>query len=142
MLENRKSIITDGQDLADRAEQLKSDGITDVIIEVNTLNYTRYKETNDGRELGPVIDGINKAVGQKLGITLHVSLKEGYSDDEVLDFLQLTFQHRFDIIFMPSISYQLLKDKMPALKKVQDDDEKANMYKYPGAVGRIGFMVG
>ena len=142
MLENRKSIITDGQDLAERAEQLKADGITDVIIEINTLNYTRYKETNDGRELGPVIDGINKAVGQKLGITLHVSLKEGYSDDEVLDFLQLTFQHSFDIIFMPSISYQLLKDKMPALKKVQDDDEKVDMYKYPGAVGRIGFMVG
>lgn len=142
MLENRKSIITDGQDLAERAEQLKADGITDVIIEINTLNYTRYKETNDGRELGPVIDGINKAVGQKLGITLHVSLKEGYSDDEALDFLQLTFQHSFDIIFMPSISYQLLKDKMPALKKVQDDDEKVDMYKYPGAVGRIGFMVG
>ena len=140
MTENKKIIITDGQDLAEKAEQMKADGVTDVIITLNTLNYTRYKESNDGKELAPVIDGINKAVGQKLNITLQVSLKEGYNEAEVLDLLQLTFQHKYDIVFMPTISYDFLRSKMPALKKVEGDFGDVEMYKYPGAIGRIGLI--
>lgn len=51
MSDNKKTIITDGQDLAEKAAQLAADGVTDVVITLNTLNYTRYKETNDGKEL-------------------------------------------------------------------------------------------
>lgn len=140
MSENKKTFITDGQDLAEKAAQLKADGITDVIITLNTLNYTRYKETNDGKELAPVIDGINKAVDQQLHVTLHVSLKEGYNEAETLDLLQLTFQHKYDIVFMPTISYDFLKSKMPALRAVEGDFGDVEMYKYPGALGRIGFL--
>lgn len=140
MSENKKTIITDGQDLAEKAEQLKADGVTDVVVTLNTLNYTRYKESNDGKELGPVIEGINKAVGQKLNITLQVSLKEGYNEAEILDLLQLTFQHKYTIVFMPTTSYDLLRQKMPALKPVEGDFGDVEMYKYPGAVGRIGLM--
>jgi len=140
MLENKKTIITDGQDLAERAEQLKAEGITDVVITINTLNYTKYKESNNGKELGPVIEGINKAVGQQLHITLQVSLKEGYNEAETLDLLQLTFQHKYDIVFMPTISYEFLKSKMPALRPIDGDFEDVEMFKYPGALGRIGFL--
>ena len=88
-MEEKKTIVTDGQDLAEKAEDLKKNGVTDVIVTVNTFNYTRYAESNDGKELQPVIDGINKAIGLGLGIRLDVALKEGFNDDEVLDFLQL-----------------------------------------------------
>ena len=142
MSENKKKVITDGQDLAQRAEQLKTDGVTDVIIQVNTFNHTRYGQANDGKKLDAVIEGINKAVAQQLSITLHVSLKEGFSDDEVLDFLQLTFQHKYDIVFMPTIGYDFLKSKMPALRKTEGDFGDVEMYKYPGAIGRIGFVKG
>lgn len=139
--DKRKVIITDGQDLAEKAEQLKADGVTDVTIVVNTLNYTKYQRSNDGKELQPVVDGINKAVGLGLHIRLDMGLKEGFNDDEVLDLLQLTFQHKYDIVFLPTISYDLLKSKMPALKKVEGDFDGVDMYKYPGAVGRIGFLM-
>lgn len=138
--DNRKTVITDGQDLAEKAEEFRNSGVTDVIIEVNTFNFTRYKESNGGKQLQPVIDGINRAVGQNLNIRLNVSLKEGFSDDEVLDFLQLTFQHKYDIVFMPTIDYGFLKKKMPALKKIDADTDEVEMYKYPGSVGRIGFL--
>lgn len=141
MTENKKVFVTDGQDLAERAEQLKADGVTDVTVVVNTFNFTRYQESNDGKELQPVIDGINKAVGQKLNITLHVGIKEGFNDDEILDFLQLTFQHKYDIVFLPTISYDLIKSKMPALRKVSEESGNVDMYKYPGSVGRIGFLM-
>lgn len=140
MSEEKKTIITDGQDLAERAEQLKADGVTDVIITLNTLNYTKYKESNGGKELAPVIEGINKAVGQQLHVILHVSLKEGYNEAETLDLLQLTFQHKYDIVFMPTISYEFLKSKMPALRQVEGDFGDVEMFKYPGALGRIGFL--
>lgn len=140
MAENKKTIITDGQDLAQTAQQLKADGVTDVIITLNTLNYTRYKESNDGKELAPVIDGINKAIDQQLNVTLQVSLKQGYNEAEVLDLLQLTFQHKYDIVFMPTISYDYLREKMPALRKVEGDFGNVEMYKYPGAIGRIGLI--
>lgn len=141
MTEDKKIIVTDGQDLAENAEKLKAEGVTGVTVVVNTFNYTRYKESNDGKELQPVIDGINRAVGQKLDITLHVGIKEGFNDDEILDFLQLTFQHKYDIVFLPTISFDLIKSKMPALKKIEGDFGGVDMYKYPGSIGRIGFLL-
>ena len=140
MTEEKKVIITDGQDLAEKAEELKKSGVTDVTVVVNTFNFTRYQESNDGKRLQPVIDGINSAVGQKLNIRLNVGLKEGFNDDEVLDFVQLTFQHKYDIVFLPTISYDFLKSKMPALRKIEGDFGEVEMYKYPGAIGRIGFL--
>ena len=140
MGDERKTVVTDGQDLAEKAAQLKKDGVTDVIVEVNTFNYTRYKRSNDGKELQPVIDGINKAVGEGLRIQLNVGLQEGFNDDEILDFLQLTFLHKYDIVFLPTMDYEKIKSKMPALVPVKGDFGDVDMYKYAIAKGRIGFM--
>ena len=140
MGDERKTVVTDGQDLAEKAAQLKKDGVTDVIVEVNTFNYTRYKRSNDGKELQPVIDGINKAVGEGLRIQLNVGLQEGFNDDEILDFLQLTFLHKYDIVFLPTMDYDKIKSKMPALVPVKGDFGDVDMYKYAIAKGRIGFM--
>lgn len=140
MGDERKTVVTDGQDLAEKAAQLKKDGVTDVIVEVNTFNYTRYKRSNGGKELQPVIDGINKAVGEGLRIQLNVGLQEGFNDDEILDFLQLTFLHKYDIVFLPTMDYDKIKSKMPALVPVKGDFGDVDMYKYAIAKGRIGFM--
>ena len=57
----KKTVVTDGQDLAEQVEDLKKNGVTDVTVVVNTFNYTKYKKSNEGKELEPVIKGINKA---------------------------------------------------------------------------------
>ena len=41
---------------------------------------------------------------------------------------------------MPTISYDLLREKMPALRPVEGDFGDVEMYKYPGAIGRIGLL--
>ena len=140
MSENKKTYVTDGQDLAEKIEELEKSCVTDVTINVNTFNYTRYQRSHDGLELHPVIDGINKAVGKKMHIRLAVSLEEGFSDDEVLDFLQLTFQHNYYIVFMPTMPYEKIKAKMPALRKIDQEYDDVELYKYPGSLGRIGFL--
>ena len=140
MSENKKTIVTDGKDLAEKAQELKDSGVTDVTVTVNTFNFTRYKQSNDGKSLDPVIEGINSAVGKGLNIRLDVGLKEGFNDDEILDFLQLTFQHKYDIVFLPTMDYDKIKSKMPSLRKIDKDFGDVEMYKYPAAVGRIGFL--
>ena len=139
-MEGKKTIVTDGQDLAEKAEDLKKNGVTDVTVTVNTFNYTRYKESNEGKELQPVIDGINKAMGLGLKVRLNVALKEGFNDDEILDFLQLTILHKYDVVFLPTMDYEVIKAKMPGLKKIEGDFGDVDMYKYAGARGRIGFL--
>ena len=136
----KKTVITDGQDLAEKAADLKKNGVTDVIVVVNTMNYTRYKESNDGKELQPVINGINKAEEEGLNIRLNVGLKEGYNDDEILDFLQLTLMYKYDVVFLPTMDYEKIKAKMPLLRKVEGDFGEVDMYKYAVARGRIGFL--
>lgn len=136
---DRKTIVTDGQDLVEKAEALKKDGVTDVTVELNTINYTRYQQSHDGKELQPVIDGINAAVGQGMNIRLDVALEEGFNDDEVLDFLQLTLLHKYDVIFLPTMDYDKIKEKMPGLRPVEGDFGDIDMYKYAIAKGRIGF---
>ena len=139
MNKEERRIVTDGQDLAEKAEEYKAAGITDVTVVVNTFNYTRYQESNDGKTLQPVIDGINKAIGAGLKVRLEVGLKEGFNDDEILDFLQLTLLHKYDIVFLPTIDYDIIKEKMPLLRKVEGDFGDVDMYKYAIAKGRIGF---
>ncbi len=136
----KKTIVTDGQDLEQKAADLKKSGVTDVTVVINTINYTRYKESNDGKLLQPVIDGINKAVGEGLRIRLDVGLKEGFNDDEVLDFLQLTLMHKYDVVFLPTMDYNKIKAKMPGLRKIDGDFGDVEMYKYAVAKGRIGFL--
>ena len=138
----KQTFVTDGQDLAEKAADLKKNGVTDVTVVVNTFNYTRYKESNGGKELQPVIDGINKAVGEGLKIRLDVGLKEGFNDDEILDFLQLTLMHKYDIVFLPTMDYEKIKEKLPGLHKVEGDFGEVDMYKYAVARGRIGFLRG
>lgn len=135
-----KTVVTDGQDLVEAAEKLKKDGVTDVTVVLNTINYTRYKKSHDGKELQPVIDGINAAVGQGLKIRLDVALEEGFNDDEVLDFLQLTLLHKYDIVFLPTMDYGKIKEKLPGLRPVEGDFGDIEMYKYAIAKGRIGFV--
>lgn len=134
-----KRIITDGQDLAQTAKKHREEGVTDVTIIVNTLNYTRYEKSNDGKKLQPVIDGINAAIGAGLKVRLEVALEEGFNDDEILDFLQLTILHKYDIVFLPTMDYRIIKEKMPLLRKVEGDFGDIEMFKYAVAKGRIGF---
>lgn len=139
-LENEEILIeTDGQELAFMAEKLKKAGLTGVIINVNTMRHTRYKRSHDGQDLNNVIEGINKSVEQQLKVRLNVALEKGFSDDEILDFVQLTFQHDYEIIFLPTMPYEEIKAKM-RLRPVEGDFGDVEMFKYAVARGKIGFI--
>lgn len=132
-------IETSGQKLEDNLERLKGAGLTGVMINVNTMRHSRYAKTHDGKELNNVIAGINKAIDNGIYVRVNVALEEGFSDDEILDFVQLTLQHNYDVVFMPTISYDVIKGKMK-LRPVEGDFGDIELFKYVIGRGRIGFL--
>ena len=114
--------------------------LSDITSDTLLLDPDMVVVTGGLSERKEVIDGINRAVGEGLHIRLDVGLKEGYNDDEVLDFLQLTLMHKYDVVFLPTMDYNKIKAKMPGLRKIDGDFGDVEMYKYAVAKGRIGFL--
>ncbi len=139
-MDNEEILIeTDGQKLENELEKLKGAGLTGVIININTMRHSRYAKTHDGKELTNVIAGINKAIDNEMYVRVNVALEEGFSDDEILDFVQLTLQHKYDVVFMPTIPYDVIKGKMK-LRPVEGDFDDIELFKYVIGRGRIGFL--
>lgn len=139
-LDNEEILIeTDAQDLAPMADKLKAAGLTGVIININTMRHSRYAKSHDGKQLNNVVEGINKAIDQQLYVRLNVALERDFSDDEILDFVQLTFQHNYDIVFLPTIPYEEIKGKMK-VRPVEGDFGDVEMFKYAIGIGKIGFL--
>lgn len=132
-------IETDGQKLETEVEKLKGVGLTGVIININTMRHSRYAKTHGGKELNNVIAGINKAIDNGLYVRVNVSLEKDFSDDEILDFVQLTLQHKYDVVFMPTIPYDVIKGKMK-LRPVEGDFDDIELFKYVIGRGKIGFI--
>ena len=151
------TMTTNGSLLSSFAEDLAAAGLDRVNISLDTLRYSRFKEITRGGEIDDVVAGINAAVNAGLTpVKINVVMMKGFNDDEILDFLQLTFQHDYEIRFiemMPFkgndeceylfISNDEIKAKLPALRPVPFHGEVngvAELYKYPAAKGRIGFI--
>lgn len=149
------AMTTNGTMLAKHAAALKKAGLNRVNISLDTLNHTKFKEITRGGHLDDVFDGINAAFKEGLTpVKLNVVAMKGFNDDEIIDFIQLTYQHALDIRFielMPIghaevdrgygfLSKEEIMEKLPSLIHINDQDGVADNYKYPGAIGRIGFI--
>ncbi len=151
------TMTTNGSLLAGMADELAAAGLDRVNISLDTLRYSRFKEITRGGEIDDVVEGINAAVTAGLTpVKINAVVMKGFNDDEILDFLQLTFQHDYEIRFIEMMpfkgnngcEYQFMsneeiKAKMPALRPVPfhgEGEGVAQLFKYPSAKGRIGFI--
>lgn len=148
------AMTTNGTMLAEQAEALKNAGLHRVNISVDSLIYDKYEEITRGGDLDAAFEGVNAAL--KVGLTplkLNVVLMEGFNDDEILNFVQLSVNHPIDIRFielMPIghaadcgyryLSSEEVKKKLPSLIPLGQQDGVAELYKYPEAMGKIGFI--
>ena len=153
------AMTTNGSLLADRAQELKAAGLSRVNISLDTLRPDRFQEITRGGSLDDVIGGINAATDAGLKpVKLNVVIMKGFNDDEILDFVQLTFQHEYEIRFIelmpigqaagengyPYLSCEEIKAKLPALRPIaaaaDEEGGVAERFKYPGARGTLGFI--
>jgi len=154
------TLTTNGLLLAELAEELKAAGLSRVNISLDTLRPERFEELTRRSGLEKVLAGIEAAerVGM-LPIKLNVIPFADFNADEIVDFARLTLDHPWDvrfIEFMP-ISADLeyaSKDGMPIIEvesrlrtlgelealSHQVSSGPAQMYRLPGAKGRVGLI--
>jgi len=154
------TLTTNGLLLAGLAEELKAAGLSRVNISLDTLRPERFEELTRRSGLEKVLAGIEAAerVGM-LPIKLNVIPFADFNADEIVDFARLTLEHPWDvrfIEFMP-ISADLeyaSKDGMPINEvesqlrtfgelealPYQASSGPAQMYRLPGAKGRVGLI--
>ncbi len=149
------AMTTNGTMLADKAAALKEAGLKRVNISVDSLIYHKYEEITRGGDLDAAFEGVNAAM--KAGLTplkLNVVIMKGFNDDEILNFVQLTINHPIDIRFielMPIghngknneyhyMASEEIKKRLPGLIPMNKREGVAQLYKYPEALGSIGFI--
>lgn len=148
-------MTTNGILLKEYASKLKEAGLSRVNISLDTLRYGRYEKITRGGDLDLAVEGLDEAskVGLK-PIKINVVMMKGFNDDEILDFIQLTINHDYEIRFielMPIgtawsdceyqyISAEEVKKKLPMLEPIEGDSGVAQLYRYKGAIGKIGFI--
>ncbi len=149
------TMTTNGILLPQYAEKLKTAGLDRINISVDTLNHRKYSEITRGGHLEEAFAGINAAMKADLTpVKINVVVMKGFNDDEIMDFVQLTYQFPYEIRFielMPIgqndevrgygiMTNQEIKDKLPALRPMESEDGVAEIYRYPGARGTLGFI--
>jgi len=151
------TMTTNGALLGDLAKPLKAAGLDRVNISLDSLRHTRFKEITRCGDLNDVLAGINASTAAGFSpIKLNVVTMKGFNDDEILDFVQLTMQHPFEVRFIELMPFSGNKDmnygyisteeimaKLPALKPVKkpiNESGVAQLYSYPGSKGYIGFI--
>jgi cyclic pyranopterin phosphate synthase len=154
------ALTTNGILLPRYAEELKSAGVSRVNISLDTLKPERYREITRGGKLSEALNGIGAAKKAGLYVKLNAVLIKNFNDDEILDFINLTYdgiEVRF-LEWMPLYapngaqknSNSIARDDgymnsgavlkaAPRLIKIKDEGVARN-YKLPDAKGKVGLI--
>lgn len=149
------AMTTNGALLKDYASDLKKAGLSRLNISMDTFYEEKYREITRGGDINEVMDGLDAAVAAGFtSIRFNAVIMRGFNDDEILNFAQLTLNEAFDVRFielMPIghaendwrygyVPNAEIRDRLPGIVPVPSKDSVAQYYKYPDAIGRIGFI--
>ena len=135
-------LTTNGQLLQFTADELKKAGLDKVAVLVDTFRYARFQKTLEDDSLENIVKGINKATDAGLKpVRLVMQVQKDFNDDEIMDFVQLTFQHNYEILFRGSDSFtaEEIRSRLPGFREAASQEQDVITGKYPGAIGRICF---
>lgn len=135
-------LTTGGQLLKLTADELRAAGLDKVAVKVDTFRYARFKKALEDDTLENVVAGINKATDAGLKpVRIIMQVKKDFNDDEIMDFVQLTFQHDYEILFRGSDSFPAseIRNRLPGFTEAPVQEQDVITGKYPGAIGKICF---
>lgn len=150
------SITTNGILLSDMAVDLKKAGLNRVNISLDTLNRDKFKSITRVGSLDKVMESIYKCLSLDLKpVKINTVLMRSINDTEFEDFLNLTRELPIEIRFielMPigegiklyeqrKLSFMEMLKLHPELIQIETPKSStAELYKLPGAIGKIGFI--
>ncbi|MBL7071426.1 MAG: GTP 3',8-cyclase MoaA [Candidatus Omnitrophica bacterium] len=155
------ALTTNGIGLKDKARQLKEAGLDRINISINTLKEERYIDIAGRDYFKEVWAGIHSALKSGLDpIKLNVVVMKGINDDEILDFVRLTFRYPLNIRFIElfptterseGLTYHMMKnteikekilDQFGEMRRSFDinGNGPAEYYRLKDSMGLIGFI--
>lgn len=155
------SLTTNGFFLSEYAEKLKDAGLNRVNISLDSLQEEKYKRITRGGSLEKALKGVDSALkAGLLPIKINTVLIRGTNDDEVEDFVRLTWGKPLNIRFiefMPSgeelkdnyrdkfISVLEIKESLAEKYSfrpidINSGNGPAKYYQIKGGQGTIGFI--
>ena len=153
---NDIAITTNGILLSDMASDLKKAGLKRVNISLDTLDPVKFKNITRLGNLDKVIESIERCITIGLNpVKINTVLMRGFNDTEFDNFLDLTREMPLEIRFielMPigegikiydksKLSFMEMLKNHPDLIKIENErSSTAQLYKIPGARGKIGFI--
>lgn len=155
------TLTTNGILLEKFAEGIFEGGIKRINVSLDSLNPSKYREITRRGDLHSVLNGIEKA--DRIGfspIKINVVAIDGFNDDEILDFANLTMNKPYQIRFieyMPigrpalengfgHLPNDMIMEKINTVVPLDPvgqngkTDGPAQVYKMRGAAGEIGFI--
>lgn len=151
------AITTNGLLLEEMAVDLKKAGLKRINISLDSLVPEKFFGMTRGGDLSKVLRGIELAETIGLGpIKLNVVLINGFNDDEIEDFVNLTRDRNIEVRFielMPIgevanwsldhfISNEEILRKVPHLHKINNENvsSPATYYKLLNSKGKVGLI--
>jgi len=150
-------LTTNGTLLPPMAMQLKAAGVHRINISLDTLNNEKYAHITRRDMLDAAIKGIESAVEAGFErVKINTVLIGGLNDDEIPALAELSRRWPVDVRFielMPMVDSGEFKQNaylsgdtvltaLPELEKTEQEDGVAQLYRLPGALGRIGLIRG
>lgn len=142
------SITTNGVFLSGLAGELKRSGLDGVNVSLDSLDPERYRVITRGGDLGKVIEGIDKALGEGLRVKINTVILSGLSDSEVFRLIEFGrvrgIEVRF-IEFMPLCGGGWRRDAfIPLLDIRRRIEERYRLFplKSEGVASRYGIEGG
>ena len=150
------SLTTNGQDLAERAAELKAAGLMRVNISVDSLEAGKFSRLTGGGSLPKVLAAIDACLA--VGLTplkLNAVIMRGINDDEIQALVGLTRLRPLSVRFielMPlnglgrnpdrQISGGDILARLPDLQPLsrQDPGQAAELFQMPGYAGTVGII--
>jgi len=161
-IDDIKSIgmTTNGLLLLEKAEALRSSGLTGVNISLDSFKDTKFKMMTGVDGLESVISSIHKAKDVGLEVKINTVVVRGWNDDEVVEFANFARRTGITVRFIEFMPLDgtgiwrsdLVFSKNETIKKIETDIGKvlpaseqeistpAKLYSFSDGVGTLGFI--
>ena len=148
-------ITTNGVLLPHLARPLREVGVHRVNISLDTLDSEKYFYITRRDQFRSALAGIYGALDAGFErVKINSVLIRGFNDDEIQKLAELTLCSPVDVRFielMPMnggneleeramVANEVVLDRLPQLRKINEDGGVAQLYRLPGAKGNIGLI--
>ena len=148
-------ITTNGILLADKAEKLKSAGLSGINISLDTLDENQFKEITRGGKLSKVLEGIKKSCDCGLKVKINSVILKGINENAIKSLAEITLTKDIDVRFIELMPvgqgrkftgikneeiYNLLQKLFQINKNFFEIKGVTKYYKLKNSVGKIGFI--